>query len=134
MPMRRVTISAVAVVFLTGSPPLAAAQSAPTITEALDLGDCPDTAAGLEIGKGYACTCTSNAEQGVIYGTILYSNDSYICTAAIHTGLIANDMAGKIIVQVIESPTVFRGTTQNGIKSTVWPKPTASAFRLTKVP
>ncbi len=134
MPVPRVTISAIAVVLLTGSSPPADAQSASTITEALDLGDCPDTASGLEIGKSYACTCTSNAEPGVIYGTMLYSNDSYICTAATHTGLIANETAGKIIVQMIESPPVFRGTTQNGIKSTVWPKPTASAFRLTNAP
>jgi hypothetical protein len=95
----------------------------------LDLGDCPDTPSGFEQGNTYACMCPSNPPPATIYGTAVYSNDSNICVAAIHAGVLRKGVNGQVVLQVVSSPPVFRGKTQSGIKSEVWPKPTASAFQ-----
>ncbi len=95
----------------------------------LDLGDCPDTPSGFEQGNTYACMCPSSPPAATIYGTAVYSNDSNICVAAIHAGVLRKGVNGQVVLQVVSSPPVFRGKTQSGIKSEAWPKPTASAFQ-----
>ena len=95
----------------------------------LDLGDCPDTPSGFEQGNTYACMCPSSSPAATIYGTAVYSDDSNICVAAVHAGVLREGVNGQVVLQVVSSPPVFRGKTQSGIKSEAWPKPTASAFQ-----
>lgn len=114
--------------------PTAPATDPSTATAALeanmlDVGDCPDTPSGFEQGNTYTCTCPSSPSAGTIYGTGVYSNDSNICVAAIHAGALRKGVNGQVVLQVVSSPPVFRGKTQSGIKSEVWPRPTASAFQ-----
>src|SRR6202011_4523161 len=108
----------------------AAPTAAPT---ALDIGDCPDIAGGFEIGKTYACVCPPSASDGspagAVYGTLVYAYDSNICTAAVHAGVLKAATAGRVSVQMIDSPPVFKGTTQNGVKSDVWATASTAAFQ-----
>jgi hypothetical protein len=110
----------------TAAPPMAAPA-------ALDIGDCPDIANGFEIGKTYACACppsaSADAPAGAVYGTLVYAYDSNICAAAVHAGALKAATAGRVSVQMVDSPPVFKGTTQNGIKSEVWATPSTSAFQ-----
>jgi hypothetical protein len=114
----------------TGAPVAAPPMAAPA---ALDVGDCPDIAGGFEIGKTYACACppsgTADAPAGTVYGTLVYAYDSNICAAAVHAGALKAATAGRVSVQMIDSPPVFKGTTQNGIKSEVWATPSTAAFQ-----
>lgn len=89
----------------------------------------PDTPSGFEQGSAYACICPSSPSSGAIYGSGIYTNNSNICIAAIHAGVLRKGANGPVILQIVSSPPVFRGKTQSGIKSEVWPKPTASAFQ-----
>ncbi len=98
----------------------------------LDLGDCPDTPAGFQEDAIYTCTCPAKPEQGTIYGTDIYTNDSNICVAAAHAGLLRSGSAGQVVLKMVASPPVFKGRTQNGIKSLVWPKPTGAAFEFVR--
>lgn len=112
--------------------PAADAPAAPAgEASVLDLGDCPDTPSGFEQGNTYACMCPSSPPAAAIYGAAVYSNDSNICVAAIHAGVLRKGVNGRVVLQVVSSPPVFQGKTQSGIKSEVWPKPTASAFQFT---
>lgn len=106
--------------------PDGAATAAPA---ALDLGDCPDNADDLGPGKTYSCSCPALADAAPIYGSDVYAQDSALCTAAVHAGVLKQDAAGSILFQVVASPPVFKGTTRNGVKSEVWPKPAAAAFQ-----
>ena len=106
----------------TQPPPAAGAQ-------ALDIGDCPDTAGTFEDGNTYACACPP-ASSGMVYGTDVYTYDSNICQSAIHAGALKKGAAGRVSVRVIASPRVFKGTTRNGIKSQVWVTPTPHAFEI----
>ena len=115
--------------------PASAPAAAPPMAApaALDIGDCPDIAGGFEIGKTYACACppsaTADAPAGTVYGTLVYAYDSNICAAAVHAGALKAATAGRVSVQMIDSPPVFKGTTQNGIKSEVWATPSTAAFQ-----
>jgi hypothetical protein len=111
----------------------APAAVAPAAPPALDLGDCPDAAGNFEVGRTYVCSCPPSASDGTpagaIYGSLVYANDSNICTAAVHAGALKSATAGRVLVQMMESPPVFKGTTQNGIKSEVWTSGSAAAFQ-----
>ena len=100
---------------------------------ALDIGDCPDIAGGFEIGKTYACACPPSASAdspaGAVYGSLVYAYDSNICAAAVHAGVLKTATAGRVSIQMIDSPPAFKGTTRNGVKSEVWPTPSTSAFQ-----
>ena len=112
------------------APPASAAPAAPP---ALDLGDCPDAAGSFELGKSYVCSCPPSAADGSpsgpVYGSLVYANDSNICTAAVHAGALKTATAGRVLIQMLDSPPVFKGTTQNGVKSEVWATATAAAFQ-----
>ena len=117
------------------SAPMATATAPPP--PALDVGDCPDVPNGFETGKNYACGCPASpmpdAALGAtpIYGTLVYSDESNLCMAAMHAGVLKPNTATRIVVQMVASPAVFRGTTQNGVKSQVSATATTAAFRLT---
>jgi hypothetical protein len=114
----------------TTAPSAAAPMAVPA---ALDIGDCPDIAGGSEIGKTYACACPPSASgdspAGAVYGTLVYAYDSNICSAAVHAGALKAATAGRVSVQMIDSPAVFKGTTQNGVKSEVWATSSTAAFQ-----
>jgi hypothetical protein len=115
----------------------ALAQAVPTSAApppaALDLGDCPDVAGAFELGKTYVCSCPPSAADGspggTVYGSLVYSNDSNVCAAAVHAGALKAATAGRVVVQMLDSPPVFKSTNQNGIKSEVWTTATAAAFQ-----
>ena len=120
-------------------PTLACAQStdatsqpaaAPTAASAaLDLGDCPDNAVGLDQGKTYSCACPALGEPAIVYGSDVYTADSSICTAAVQAGVLQRSAAASVTLQTIASPQVFKGATRNGIKSEAWAQPADAAFQ-----
>ena len=114
------------------SAPAAAAPAATPATDAvaaLDLGDCPDNAVGLDQGKTYSCACPALGEPAIVYGSDVYTPDSNICTAAVQAGALQRSAAGSVTLQTIASPQVFKGATRNGIKSEAWAQPADAAFQ-----
>ena len=117
----------------TVAPAAAPPAVAPAAPPALDLGDCPDGAGAFELGKTYQCSCPPSAADGSaagpVYGSLVYANDSNICAAAVHAGVLKTATAGRVLVQMMDSPPVFKSTNQNGIKSEVWTTATNAAFQ-----
>lgn len=117
----------------TPAQPAAPRVTAPAAPPALDLGDCPDNASSFELGKTYVCSCPPSAADGsaagAVYGSLVYANDSNICSAAVHAGVLKSTAAGRVLVQMTDSPPVFKSATRNGIKSEVWATATAAAFQ-----
>lgn len=111
------------------APSAPAAAPAADATAALDLGDCPDNAVGLDQGKTYSCACPALGEPAIVYGSDVYTADSSICTAAVHAGALQRSAAGSVTLQTIASPQVFKGATRNGIKSEAWAQPADAAFQ-----
>ncbi len=72
-----------------------------------------------DIGKIYKMTITGNT-GGTIWGTNIYTNDSYIPKAAVHAGVITAGQTKDVYIKIVEGLNDYPGTTQNGVTSDVW--------------
>ena len=99
-------------------------------TAGLDVGECPASAADFKEGKLYTCSCPAEVQADTVYGSGTYSMDSHICTAALHAGALQRGAAGRVNVQMVPSPEVFKSVTQNGIKSEPYPQAETAAYQV----
>jgi hypothetical protein len=75
---------------------------------------------GYTNGQPTALSCPAGGTAGRVYGTDTYTDDSSICTAAVHAGLITLDEGGTIILHMRPGLARYPGTRRNGIASTAW--------------
>lgn len=77
------------------------------------------------------CYCSARAaSQGAIYGSNFYTDDSAICRAAVHAGVIDED-GGQVSVYADRGQPSYPAVERNGVASTGygnWPR--SIAFRL----
>ncbi len=69
---------------------------------------------GLE-GAAIVVVCPSHATAGSVWGTDVYTDDSSICTAAVHAGRITVAGGGYVIVQIRAGEQSYTGSTRNGV-------------------
>ena len=79
-------------------------------------------AAGFQgqTGKTYAFRCPGEGSANTIYGNDIYTDDSSICTAAVHVGLITLERGGLVTIEIRPGRSTYGSTTRHGIKSTSW--------------
>ena len=63
-----------------------------------------------------------NCVAGQIYtfrvrGTDVYTDNSLVCGAAVHAGLIQFSTGGSVMIRIVPSPSSFTGSTRNGVTS-----------------
>jgi hypothetical protein len=76
----------------------------------------PDVAAG----KTYLFEVTGSTE-GAIYGSDVYTADSYLAVAAVHAGIVKAGQQGIVKVTVLDtSGETFAATVRNGVGSYPW--------------
>lgn len=68
----------------------------------------------------YTIKCPSNGEVHSIWGTDIYTDDSSICTAAVHAGIITLEAGGYVQFEIIEGQEAYNSTQRNGITSSNW--------------
>jgi hypothetical protein len=73
------------------------------------------------------CPPGGQPAAGEIWGTDVYANDSAICVAAVHAGVIAL-AGGAVTVTRVARQASFPSTTRNGITSRSWSDPTWHAY------
>jgi len=78
---------------------------------------CPATLSGGGDGE-LKCTCGKNPE-GQIWGTTVYTIDSDVCTAAVHSGAITSS-GGTVKVKTKGGCIRYQSSTQNGVTSGEW--------------
>jgi hypothetical protein len=83
-------------------------------------------------GQRSTYTCPPNGTPASIWGTDYYTDDSSLCTAAVHAGLISFASGGTVTVEV-QRPGLARyvGSTRNGVTSRDYdngPNPSLGAF------
>jgi hypothetical protein len=81
--------------------------------------DWDTSAAGFkgERGKTYAFRCPGEGSAKPIYGSDIYTDDSSICTAAVHVGLITVERGGVVTIEIRPGRSNYGSTTRHGIKS-----------------
>ncbi len=72
---------------------------------------------GLQVGWAQRCCCPAGSGGGSLWGTGVYTDDSRICAAAVHTGAITAAAGGKITYTIRDGENCYFGRTQNGVTS-----------------
>ena len=74
---------------------------------------------GLD-GMQISCSCgTGSSSSGTAWGTDLYTDDSTVCAAAVHAGVIS-DSGGVVKVTIQPGQSSYTSSTRNGVTSHSW--------------
>lgn len=83
-----------------------------------------DASAGplqASVGERYLFTCPPNGTESSIWGTDIYTNDSSVCNAAVHAGLITYVSGGAATIEIRPGEEQYVGSTRNGVTSSSYP-------------
>jgi hypothetical protein len=69
------------------------------------------------VGAQYQFDCPAGGRPTAVWGTNIYTDDSSVCTAAVHGGLITLKKGGKVKIEMRDGQTSYRGSKRNGITS-----------------
>lgn len=92
----------------------------PSSAQAVTLA-CGQNAQSLSGGPGttFQATCPAGCGTATVWGTNPYSDDSGICTAAIHAGAISNG-GGTFTMTITGGQSAYPASTANGITTSTW--------------
>jgi LCCL domain len=78
-----------------------------------------DTALSLRgrLDQDFTYMCRSGGRVETVYGTDVYTDDSSICSAAVHAGLITARDGGKVIIRIRPGGDSYVPTDRNGVRS-----------------
>jgi len=68
-------------------------------------------------GRIFEYVCPPDGGLSDIWGTDVYTDDSSICTAAVHSGLLRRETGGRVRILVQPGREQYEGSTRNGIVS-----------------
>jgi hypothetical protein len=76
------------------------------------------------IGEQFTYDCPPGGTPRTIWGdhTTGYTDDSSVCTAAVHAGEITIDEGGEVLIQMVPGQPSYPSTEANGITSQEWPE------------
>jgi hypothetical protein len=77
-----------------------------------------NTSAGMvrfDSGKTYKFKCPAAGKESSVWGTDIYTIDSSICTAAVHSGKFALETGGPVTIELRPGESAYKGSTRNGI-------------------
>jgi hypothetical protein len=72
------------------------------------------------IGTRRVFICRPNLPLQSVWGTDVYTDDSSICSAAVHAGVITLAQGGVVTIVIGAGQESFSGSTRNGVTSTAW--------------
>jgi hypothetical protein len=91
------------------SSPASAAQGTPTTWEA--------NATSLKgtVGQTLTLACSPGGTAHSVWGSDIYTADSSICTAGVHSGLISFQQGGTVTIEVRPGRTIYGCSERNGV-------------------
>tara|TARA_R110000824_G_scaffold52543_10_gene145631 strand:+ start:1230 stop:1970 length:741 start_codon:yes stop_codon:yes gene_type:complete len=127
----------IAITFISAalaSPVMAAPASQPAPTQkAQDIGICAAPTSWARTDKLLTCTCPANFNISTsLWGTDIYTADSYICSTALHASVLDRS-GGRVTIQMLPGQNSYAGTTRNGVSTRSYGKYTAS-YSFVKAP
>ncbi|TRY52830.1 LH2/LCCL/SRCR domain containing protein [Cryptosporidium tyzzeri] len=83
--------------------------------------DCNDSPVSIKgaVGTGAIIACPSKCSKASshIKGSYIYSDDTPVCKAAIHAGIITDEVGGEVIITFVSGQKQYFGSFNNGIQS-----------------
>jgi hypothetical protein len=67
------------------------------------------------IGEEVTFQCSADGVPRSVWGTDVYTDDSSVCTAAVHAGAITIEEGGTVTIEVVEAQDQYTGSERNGI-------------------
>ncbi len=89
------------------------------------------TTRGDMIPNASRVICPVGCASGSLWGTDVYTSDSAVCLAAVHSGLTTPEQGGRVTLSRTGRQQVFLGTTRNGVTSSNY-GPWDSTFRVSR--
>jgi hypothetical protein len=74
------------------------------------------------IGEQFLYSCPPGGPPGTIWGTDVYTDDSSVCTAAVHAGHITVEDGGTVRIQMVPGQDAYPASERHGIVSQEWPE------------
>jgi hypothetical protein len=71
-------------------------------------------------GSRFTYGCPANGAPYRVWGTNVYTDDSSVCTAAVHAGRITLAKGGTVTIEIRAGQSSYASSTRNGIKSGSW--------------
>lgn len=71
-------------------------------------------------GQMVTVLCPPNGVPGSVWGSDLYSDDSSVCTAALHSGRVTLATGGLVLIQIAPGAPAYAATLRNGVTSRPW--------------
>lgn len=65
--------------------------------------------------------CAAGGSGGNVWGTDVYTDDSSMCEAAVHAGVITRSEGGVVHLEMLGAQPSFRGSTRNGVSTLDYP-------------
>ncbi|HMG99846.1 MAG TPA: LCCL domain-containing protein [Terriglobales bacterium] len=91
------------------APPSAAGEGKPTTWEA------NATSLNGKDGETLTLACAPNGTAHSVWGSDIYTSDSSICTAAVHSGLITFQQGGTVTVELRPGRPIYGASERNGV-------------------
>ncbi|HUP83617.1 MAG TPA: LCCL domain-containing protein [Candidatus Limnocylindria bacterium] len=73
-----------------------------------------------QVGDRFTFQCPAGGRDSGIYGTDTYTDDSFVCVAAVHAGLITIATGGVVTIELTPGLSAYLGSTRNGVTSSNW--------------
>jgi hypothetical protein len=73
-----------------------------------------------QAGKSFLFEVTGSADAGSVWGTDIYTDDSALARAAVHSGALAVGQKGVVRVTLLPGQDSYPASTRNGVTSSPW--------------
>jgi hypothetical protein len=71
-------------------------------------------------GERFTHHCTPGGTFHLVWGTDIYSDDSAVCVAAVHMGLITYAQGGTVAFEIRPGQPSYTGSARNGVQTGNW--------------
>lgn len=71
-------------------------------------------------GEQFEYNCPPGGTAGTVWGVDLYTDDSSVCTAAVHAGAITFEEGGTVTIEIRPGEGSYEGSERNGVTSATW--------------
>lgn len=80
-----------------------------------------------QVGRRLTLICPPNGQlSSDVYGTDTYTDDSYVCSAAVHAGVITPAAGGMVTIVIAPGQAAYTASTRNGVASKAFGRWSAS--------
>ncbi len=86
------------------------------------------TAYRSNLGKSISFHCPPKGRAGAVWGSGPYTDDSSVCTAAVHTGLITFAAGGSVKITVSQGQGSYRKSLRHGVRTSNFGRFSGSFF------